>query len=73
MVFVSGCVSTITFEPSELADAKFGTPYWAEVNIIGGAGPVVDLTYEITPINSVLALKFKGEIITQTIYIIIFL
>lgn len=67
---MAGCSNHIVFEPNELPDGHIGQEYYVPITISGGAGPIVDLNYEIQPSNSGVTLVFDEKNITQNIYTI---
>lgn len=61
MIFISGCVSKLYFQPNELPNGRVGEMYYIPVSVSGGSGAIVDFHYEIQPDNSGLKLKFGTE------------
>jgi len=61
LLTLSGCGSHVVFEPDHLPNAHIGKVYSVPVNIVGGNGPVVDLSYNIVPIESGIKLKFEDK------------
>lgn len=68
--FLTGCSKHIIFDPNELPDGHLDQEYYVPITISGGVGPIVDLSYEIHPINSGLSLVFSEKSIIRDIYII---
>lgn len=68
-LFLVGCGSNIVFEPNDLPDGHIGKEYYVPVTVSGGTGPVVDLTYEVQPLNSGVKIIFaKKKYYTKYIY-----
>jgi len=68
-LLLAGCGNHIIFEPNELPDGYIGREYYVPISISGGAGPIVDLSYEIHPSNSGLKLVFdEKKYYTKYIY-----
>ncbi|MCC4106211.1 hypothetical protein [Serratia ureilytica] len=66
---LSGCGNYISFEPNKLPNGCVGQEYYIPITITGGTGPVVDLSYEIHPLNSGLKLVFnENKYYTRYIY-----
>lgn len=58
---MTGCSKHIIFDPNELPDGHLDQEYYVPITISGGAGPIVDLSYEIHPLNSGLSLVFSEK------------
>lgn len=58
---LSGCASRLNFNPESLPNAQVGKVYLVPINITGGSGPIVDLSYIISPADSGITLKFKEK------------
>jgi hypothetical protein len=61
LLLLTGCSNQIVFKPDYLPDGHIGKEYYVPVTISGGAGPVVDLTYDIHPSNSGLKVVFSEK------------
>ncbi len=61
LLILGGCENHVMFEPDNLPNAHIGKVYSVPVSITGGAGPIVDLSYNIIPAESGVKLKFEGK------------
>lgn len=68
-LFLTGCSNHLRFEPNKLPDGYIEQEYYVPITISGGTGPVVDLSYEIHPLDSGLKLMFaEKKYYTKYIY-----
>lgn len=66
---LSGCTNHVVFEPANLPDAHAGKTYSVPISITGGTGPIVDLSYDISPADSGIKLNFgEKKYYTEYIY-----